>query len=111
MTDELKIDEDIARGLPGGVIDYPTHEAIEEALDRANAPMTEGGRFLTLVERMAALALLQRDMLAALKAADEALAQFTAFEDDARYIMGNTNFAIVKERREQVKALIAKASA
>lgn len=49
------------------------------------------------------------ELLEALKAADEALAQFTAFEDDARHIMGNTNFAIVQQRREQVRAAIAKA--
>lgn len=55
MSDELKLDEDIARSLPGGVIDYATFEAIEEALDRANAPMTEGERFLTLKERIDAL--------------------------------------------------------
>lgn len=50
-------------------------------------------------------------LVEALKAADEALAQFTAFEDDARYIMGNTNFAIVQQRREQVRAALAAAEA
>lgn len=51
------------------------------------------------------------DLLEALRAADEALAQVTAFEDDARYIMGNTNFEIVKLRRQEVRAAIAKATA
>lgn len=49
-------------------------------------------------------------LLEALKAADEALTQFTAFESDARHIMGNTNFAIVQARREQVRAALAKAT-
>jgi hypothetical protein len=43
----------------------------------------------------------------ALEAADEALAQVTAFEADAREIMGNTNFAIVQQRREQVRAALS----
>lgn len=43
----------------------------------------------------------------ALTAADEALAQFTAFEADAREIMGNTNFAIVQQRREQVQTFLS----
>lgn len=47
------------------------------------------------------------DLLKALKAADEALAQVTAFEDDARYIMGNTNFGIVQARRLQIKDAIS----
>lgn len=50
-------------------------------------------------------------LLEALKAADEALAQVTAFEDDARHIMGNTNFAIVQQRRNQVRAAIDKTAA
>jgi hypothetical protein len=48
------------------------------------------------------------ELLEALRAADEALAQVTAFEEDARYIMGNTNFNIVKMRRAQVQTAIAK---
>ena len=40
----------------------------------------------------------------ALKAADVALANVTAFEDDARYIMGNTNFEITKHCRDEIKA-------
>lgn len=52
---------------------------------------------------------LESELLAALKAADEALAQVTAFEDDARYIMGNTNYEIVAMRRALVKAAIARA--
>lgn len=49
------------------------------------------------------------EMYEALKAADDALAQFTAFEYSAREIMGNTNFELVKLRREQVRAALAKA--
>lgn len=49
------------------------------------------------------------ELLDACRAADAALANVTAFEDDARAIMGNTNFAIVLERRAFVRAAIAKA--
>lgn len=41
---------------------------------------------------------------AALKAADIALANTTAFEEDARYIMGNTNFEITKHCRDEIRA-------
>ena len=47
----------------------------------------------------------------ALKAANEALALVTAFESDARYIMGNTNFTILQQRREQVKKALQALSA
>lgn len=47
----------------------------------------------------------------ALKAANEALAMVTAFESDARYIMGNTNFSIFQQRREQVKQALQALSA
>lgn len=40
----------------------------------------------------------------ALKAADVALANVTAFEDDARYIMGNTNFEITRHCRDEIKS-------
>ena len=53
---------------------------------------------------------LTAELLAALKSADHALAQVTAFERDAREIMGNTNFEIVKCERERVQAAIAKAA-
>lgn len=53
---------------------------------------------------------LTAELLAALQSADHALAQVTAFECDAREIMGNTNFEIVKHERERVKAAIAKAT-
>lgn len=43
----------------------------------------------------------------ALRGADEALAQITAFEADAREIMGNTNFEIVKLRREEVRQALS----
>lgn len=53
---------------------------------------------------------LTAELLEALKAAEHALTQFTAFELDCREIMGNTNFAIVQHNREQVRAAIAKAT-
>ena len=45
-------------------------------------------------------------MRAALRSADHALACVTAFEADAREIMGNTNFEIVKHIREKVRAAL-----
>ena len=43
----------------------------------------------------------------ALKQADVALANVTAFEDDARYIMGNTNFEITKHCRDEIRARLS----
>ncbi|MGY4333222.1 hypothetical protein ACVWWG_007639 [Bradyrhizobium sp. LB7.2] len=44
--------------LPGGIIDDSTYSQIEDALDAIDAPMTgDGGRYLTIAERIAALAL------------------------------------------------------
>lgn len=50
-------------------------------------------------------------LLAALESANNALAQITAFEMDAREIMGNTNFEIVKMEREKVRAALSVARA
>jgi hypothetical protein len=53
MTDELTAD--FTRSLPGGKMDDSTYEAIESALDKADAPMqTTDGRWLSLAERVAA---------------------------------------------------------
>ncbi|MBP7704154.1 MAG: hypothetical protein KA105_02575 [Caulobacter sp.] len=52
---------------------------------------------------------LRYELVRALAAADKALAQVTAFEDDARYIMGHTNFNIVVDRHKQVRAGLSKA--
>lgn len=42
--------------LPGGIIDDSTYSQIEDALDAIDAPMTgDGGRYLTISERIAAL--------------------------------------------------------
>lgn len=57
----------------------------------------------------AALIAAAPDLYEALKVAEKALAQITAFESDARYIMGNTNFEIVKLRRAQIQAALSKA--
>lgn len=43
--------------LPGGKLDDSTYSEIEDALDRIEAPMTDGGRWLTLAERIAAIRL------------------------------------------------------
>lgn len=55
---------DFVRSLPGGKWDDSAYEAVESALDRANAPCQADGRWLTLAERVAALA---RDMAAAVE--------------------------------------------
>lgn len=81
--------------------------------DNREAPVAlvlgEGPADAEEIEANAHLIAAAPTMLEALIAADEALAQFTAFETDAREIMGNTNFEIVKQRREQVRAAISKA--
>jgi hypothetical protein len=47
----------MTRALPGGVMDDATYSDIETALDRVEAPCTNGeGRWLTLPERVLALA-------------------------------------------------------
>lgn len=61
-------------------------------------------------ERAEALTKEKADLLTALKSAEHALTQFTAFELDCREIMGNTNFAIVQNERENVRAAISRAT-
>lgn len=47
---------DMTKALPGGALDDTTFQQIEDALDRADAPMRdESGKWLTLSERIAAL--------------------------------------------------------
>jgi len=54
MSEELTAD--FTRALPGGKLDDSEYEQIEFALDMADAPIqAEGGRWLTLAERVAAL--------------------------------------------------------
>ncbi|ATC34078.1 hypothetical protein CA606_18050 [Caulobacter vibrioides] len=72
-VERIEIDPDIARGLPGGQVDLATYEAIEEALDKANAPVTANGKFLTLAERVAAMAAHVERLAEAAKAAVAAL--------------------------------------
>ncbi len=55
-ADALALKPDMLRALPGGKIDDSTYEAIEGALDRIEAPLTDGKRWLTLPERIDALA-------------------------------------------------------
>lgn len=47
---------DFTQVLPGGKLDDATYEKIEDALDRADAPCRLAGRWLTLPERVTALA-------------------------------------------------------
>lgn len=51
----LELDLNIARGFPDGTLDQSTFDAIETALDKADAPCRDGGRWLTLPERIASL--------------------------------------------------------
>jgi len=59
MTDETEkpLEMTCAKLLPGGALDDCTFSQIEDALDKAEAPMTNAGRWLTLPERIAALAI------------------------------------------------------
>lgn len=50
-----ELTSDFAKALPGGPLDDSTYSAIEDALDAIDAPMTEGSRYMTLVERIMAL--------------------------------------------------------
>lgn len=84
-----------------------TYTAEQDASGYARGHLTALTDALKAVQPVDAL---MSEMLDALQAANEALASITAFEDDARYIMGNTNFELVKLRREQVQAAIAKAT-
>lgn len=74
-----------------------------DALEAAANPAT----VLALLDRITALEEQARADGEALRRADEALAQFTAFEDDCRYIMGNTNFEIVKHCRDLTRARLS----
>jgi len=56
---DVVLKADFLRSLPGGKLDDSAYEAIEEALDRADAPMRVDGKWLTLAERVAALAAIQ----------------------------------------------------
>jgi hypothetical protein len=47
---------DFVRTLPGGALDDATYSDIETALDLVDAPCTGSGRWLTLPERIKALA-------------------------------------------------------
>lgn len=51
------------------------------------------------------------EMTRLLKLADAALANVTAFEDDARYIMGNTNYAITENARSEIRSFLLAQSA
>jgi hypothetical protein len=55
--ERAELTADFAKAFPGGAVDNSTFEAIESALDKADAPCQgPDGRWLTLPERIAALA-------------------------------------------------------
>lgn len=53
---EGELTADFTKSLPGGTLDDSTFSQIEDALDAIDAPMMDGDRYMTLVERIAALA-------------------------------------------------------
>lgn len=94
----------------------PTHGMACIAGENANVTKDEAKRIWSAMLRAAPLAPAtpepvsapaNGEVVEALKAANEALTQFTAFELDAREIMGNTNFEIVKLRQKQIRAFLA----
>jgi len=61
MNDEIELKADFLKALPSGQLDDSTFEQIEDALDRAEAPMQgDGDRWLTLPERIDALSEMHR---------------------------------------------------
>lgn len=55
-AEEPELTADFLRGLPGGGLDDSEYQAIEDALDRLEAPcQAENGRWLKLHERVSAL--------------------------------------------------------
>jgi hypothetical protein len=79
-AEELRAD--FTKALPGGAIDDSTFEAVEEALDRAEAPARgEDGHWLTLPERVASLAGEIEHLRAVNKVLPEALAALKSLED------------------------------
>jgi hypothetical protein len=67
MTDKVsnELTADMAKALPGGQMDDSTYSQIEDALDKIEAPMCDAvGRYLTLVERIAALRNAQSETVA-----------------------------------------------
>lgn len=61
---------------------------------------------LALTARIRSLEAQRDEAVGLLRRSNEALANVTAFEWDAREIMGNTNFEICKHAREQVRAFL-----
>ncbi|MEP9376154.1 hypothetical protein ABLE91_05530 [Aquabacter sp. CN5-332] len=54
---EAPLTADFTKVLPGGMLDDATYETVQDALDKADAPCQgTGGKWLTLPERIAALA-------------------------------------------------------
>lgn len=89
--------------------------ALAEAIDHTERRLSEvqptalsvrlsPWRVRLILSRLAVLEEERRLDGESLKQADVALANVTAFEDDARYIMGNTNFEITKHCRDEIRA-------
>ena len=97
------------RGVPVDVNDLEVRIQASAGSDSDPEPIIQ--RILAALEAPAPQAQPDARAVEALKAANEALALVTAFESDARYIMGNTNFTILQQRREQVKKALQALSA
>lgn len=69
------------------------HDVYEKAREEYRKKITEQADRIAQLE-------------AALREADEALTQFVAFEDDCRYIMGNTNYFLMKACYTKVRAAL-----
>jgi hypothetical protein len=97
-------------GVPDGVWKNPIYEAADRARNRHLRDVDANDQMGALVAAIDAASERQaaeiERLRGALKSADHALAQVTAFECDAREIMGNTNFEIVKHERERVRAAL-----
>lgn len=113
----LKLPEEDAKWLDGYLVSRGLESDLRAALDHIAALKAENERLRVdnqhwlseMTNANAELGAAEASLAEAreaLRAADEALTQFAAFEEDARYIMGNTNFNIVQERRAQVRAFL-----
>lgn len=80
---------------------------VEWLRDVTSCGCVEPERFKEAADTIESLQAELERAVAMVTGADKALANVTAFESDARYIMGNTNFEIVQQWRDQARSFIA----